>query len=439
MSLTQQRLWSRYQSDPDNVGYNIAYTLRLSGDLDVEALRRSLNEIVRRHEVLRTRFDTVSGRAVQLIEESLVLNLELVDLSQLPESEREARGQELARAEPTAPFNLRRTPLLRVGLVRLAAQEHLLWLTTHHIVFDGASAGVLFGELGRLYTAYREGRPSPLDELPFQYGDYAVWERDWLQGPALEEQLGYWRRQLRGMKPLELPANRSRSEVQSSWGASLYMTLPPELAERIRQLSRREGVTLYMLLLAAFKVLLSRYCKQEDICVGSPASARTLPGTESLIGFFANAMVIRTDLGGNPSFRELLRRVRDVTLGAYKHQDMRFEKLLEGLELPGPPFRVIFTLQSKPAAPFELPGLSVSFLNVAADAGVPSFLLRSDLDVYLQEVEGGFRGFWVYSPDLFDEATVSRLIECFRLILAEMVRDPEKTLDNLTSDCHQNS
>ena len=439
MSVTQERLWARQLSDPENVGYNIDYTLRLSGKLDVAALRRGVREVVRRHEVLRTGFDIVAGRAVQLIEESLEPDLEVADASHLPEPERETWGRELAHAEARRPFDLRRAPLLRVGLVRLAEQEHLFWLTTHHIVFDGSSAGVLFDELGRLYAAYREGRPSPLQELPFQYGDYALWEREWLQGVTLEEQLGYWLRQLRGMKPLELPTDRPRPADRSPWGASLYMTLPAELTGRLRELSWREGVTLYMLLLAAFNVLLSGFCKQEDVCVGSPAAARTVPGTESLIGFFANALVLRTDLGGNPSFRELLRRVRDVTLGAYKHQGMRFEKLTEALASePGasaaPPFRVIFTLQSKPAVPFELPGLSVRFLSVDADARGPSdlnFLLRSDLDFYLREIEAEVRGIWVYSPALFDESTIARLNEWFRLILEAAVRDPDLPVADL--------
>jgi hypothetical protein len=435
MSFAQQRQWLRYQADPDNVGYNMTYALRLSGPLDVDALSRSLNEIVRRHEVLRTSFDNIAGQPMQLIAESQILDFEVVDLIDLPDTKRDERVRNLVSEEAKRPFDLRTGPLLRHGLVRLEEEEHVFWLITHHIIFDAWSAGVLFGELCRLYASYREGSPPELEELPIQYGDFAVWERNWLSGTVLEDQLSYWRKQLRGLKSLELPTDRQGQSSKNLWGASLPITLAPALTKCLRHLCRREGVTLYMLLLATFQHLLSRYTKQEDISVGAPAASRTEPGTELLIGLFTNGLVMRIDLGGNPTFRQLLRRAREVTLEAYQRQNMRFEKLVEALAagpepFPVPPFRVMFSMQSAPTSGLQLPGLSVSILSLGDDTG-RRFLLRSDLDFYLWEAGTGLNGAWVYNPSAFVEADIAHLVQRFQTLLELVADDPDLSLDDL--------
>jgi hypothetical protein len=331
----------------------------------VPALLRSVDEIIKRHEVLRTHFGEVAGSAVQLIDEERATPL-VIELQHLEASEREAAVRSLAEAEAGEPFELSRGPLLRVKLLKLEAEEHVLLLTMHHIISDGWSMGVLIRELTQLYEAYSRGAESPLSELPIQYADFAVWQRAWLQGEVLEGQLQYWREQLAGAPAvLELPTDRSRAAVQSYRGAAQTVLLPVELSQRLKELSQREGVTLFMTLLAAFDVLLYRYSGQEDFCVGSAVANRNRAETEELIGFFVNTLVLRADLSGNPSFKELLGRVREVTLGAYAHQDVPFEQLVEDLQptrdLSRPPlFQVMLILQNIPMHMLQLGNLTLS-------------------------------------------------------------------------------
>ncbi|HET6345942.1 MAG TPA: condensation domain-containing protein, partial [Myxococcota bacterium] len=331
LSFAQQRLWFINQLLPDSSFYNMSTSVRLSGVLAVGALQQSLSEVVRRHESLGTVFISREGEPVQVIGEPGALGLRMTDLSGIADDrERAARAQELAQATAQEPFDLARGPLLRAELVRLAEDEHLLVLVLHHIVSDGWSTGILVRELTALYQAFSTGASSPLAELPIQYADYAVWQREWLQGAVLEEQLAYWREQLGGeLSVLELPTDRPRPPVQSYRGGQHSFTLTEELSYKLRELSRSEGVTLYMLLLAGFQALLNRYSGQEEVFVGTDVANRQRAEVEGLIGFFVNMLVLRGDLSGDPSYLELLARVRERALGAYAHQDVPFEKLVE--------------------------------------------------------------------------------------------------------------
>ena len=351
LSFAQERLWFLDRLDPDSPTYNVPAAFRLAGDLNLNALEQSLNEVVRRHEVLRTVFATVNGNPVQKILPSLAIALTPIDISQQPENERQPALQSLLKEEAERPFDLSRGPLIRARLWHLAPHDHVLALNLHHIVSDGWSMGVLFRELSALYQAYRSGEPSPLPELPIQYADYAIWQRNWLQGENLDIQLSYWRKQLDGLSTLQLPTDHLRPPVQTYRGASQSLELSAQLSQAIKGLGRREGVTLFMTLLAAFQTLLCRYCGQQDIAVGTPIAGRARQETEGLIGFFVNTLVLRADLSNNPTFKELLRQVRETTLEAYTHQDLPFEKLVEELHPErnpsiSPLFQVMFILQN---------------------------------------------------------------------------------------------
>ncbi|MET0649873.1 MAG: amino acid adenylation domain-containing protein [Pyrinomonadaceae bacterium] len=431
LSFAQQRLWFIDRLALDSPFYNIPEALRLSGRLDVNALERGFDEVVRRHEALRTSFTTDGGRPVQLVNDPAPVSLEVTDLSGLPEASREPEAVRLAVEEAHRTFDLARAPLTRARLLRLGAEEHILLITTHHIVSDGWSVGVFLRDLSALYAAYLRGEPSPLAELPVQYADFAVWQREWLQGEVLEEQLRYWRRQLGGELPvLNLPTDRPRPPVLSYEGADRHFELPEELTERLKTFSRREGVTLFMTLLAAFNALLGRYTGQEEIVIGAPIAGRTRREVEDLIGFFVNTLALRTDLSGRPSFRELLGRVRGATLGAYAHQELPFERLVEELQ-PGrdlsrnPLFQVMFSLQNAPLEEFTLPGLRVSPVEIGND------VTRFDLEFHLWEGGGVLAGNLIYSTELFDAATVEQLLGHFRNLLEGVVADPDTRLPDL--------
>jgi amino acid adenylation domain-containing protein len=431
VSFAQQRLWFLEQLVPGNPFYNVPTAVRLTGSLDVAALEQTFNEIVRRHESLRTTFRMVSGQPVQVIAPSLSLPLPVVDLQQLPASEREAQVKRLVTAEFQHPFDLAQGPLLRVKLLQLGASEHVLVVIIHHIVADGWSIGVLMRELGALYAAKASGQPSPLVDLPIQYADFTHWQRQWLQGEVLETQLTYWQQQLEGCTSLHLPTNRQRPALPTFRGARQYLMLPQRLSKAIALLGEREGVTLFMTLLAAFQTLLYRYSGQEDILIGSPIANRNRSEIEQLIGFFVNSLVLRTDLSGNPTFRELLRRVREVTLGAYAYQDLPFERLVESLQPErdlnrNPLFQVVFALQNAPIEALELPGLRLSPLDI--DPGTARF----DLEFQVVECLGSLGVVVVYSTDLFDQITITRMLEHFQALLESIVTHPEQRLANLS-------
>jgi amino acid adenylation domain-containing protein len=431
LSFAQQRLWFIEQFEPGSPVSSIPGGLRLEGRLDVSALERALNEMVRRHEVLRTTFGVEGGQPAQVIREHEPFALGLLDLSGEPEEAREAEASRVAHEEARRPFVLAEGPLLRVRLVRLSDDEHLLLYTMHHIVTDQWSAGVMVRELTALYGAYTKGEPSPLAELPLQYADYAAWQREWLRGEELERQLAYWRERLAGAPTtLELPTDRPRPAVSGTRAGRETFTLPPRLCEGLRALSRAEGVTLFGTLLAALEVLLHRYTRQDDIVVGTPIANRTRSEVENLIGFFVNTLVLRARVSGDLSFGELLRRVRDLTLEAYAHQDVPFEKLVEELKPErslnhSPLFQVMFAFQNAPRATLELPGLKLSPVQVESDA------TPFDLTLLMAETGQSLSGAFVYNSDLFDGATVRRLVDHFEVLLEGVVADPARRISDL--------
>ncbi|HKV36204.1 MAG TPA: condensation domain-containing protein, partial [Pyrinomonadaceae bacterium] len=385
-SFAQQRLWFLDQLEPGDHTYNIPVAVRLRGALDVFALSASFNEVVRRHESLRTTFTAPEGEPVQVVSESLSLELPVLDLRDRPEADREVELQVATAIEAERSFDLAHGPLLRATVVQMDADDHVLLLTMHHIISDGWSISVLVSEVAALYTSFVTGRATTLPELPIQYADYAVWQRESLQGEVLETQLSYWRRKLTGAPAtIELPADRPRPPVRTFRSATQSLLLNESLSEQLRVVSRRYRVTLFMTLLAVFKVLLSRYTGQADVVVGSPIAGRDRAETKGVIGFFLGTLVLRTDLSGDPTFAELLERVRETTVDAYTHQDVPFEKLLEELKPERdlsrtPLFQVFFNMLNLPSEDLQLPGLSVEFLS-PPDVGA-----KFDLTLYVREL-----------------------------------------------------
>ena len=428
LSFAQQRLWFIDQLEPGSPFYNISLPVRLKGRLNVEALKQSFDELVRRHETLRTSFAVSGGEPVQVIAPHAGFHMEVEDLSGLGEAGREERARRLAEQEAATPFDLSRGPLLRARLLRLSDSEHVLLLTMHHIISDGWSMGVLVREVAALYEAYRRGEESPLEELPIQYADFAVWQRGWLRGEVLEEQLRYWREQLAGAPAvLELPTDRPRPPVQSFKGASEFFTVEPEVYGALKEMCQRERVTLFMALLAAFQTLLYRYTRNGDIVIGTQVANRNREETERLIGFFVNTLVMRTDLSDNPSFSELLGRVREAALGAFAHQDVPFEKLVEEMQPErslsyNPLVQVVFMLQNAPREVLSLPDVELS--AVPAGGGTTKF----DLSLAMEETPDGLAGSLDYNSDLFDARTISGLLKHFRQLLRAAAQDPEQRL-----------
>ena len=423
LSLAQQRLWFLDQLEPGSSSYNVPTVIRLRGVLNVTALERSVNEIVRRHEVLRTRFPMREGQPVQVIDPPRPISLTVV--------ESENGITQIVQRETQVPFDLSTGPLLRMSVLRLSAEEHVVLLNMHHIVSDAWSMGIVTRELSALYQAYNGGADqSPLAELSIQYADYAAWQREWLQGERLEQQLAYWRDQLAAVPTLELPTDYVRPAARSSQGKVYNFSLDGELSAALKQLSQQRGVTLFMTLLAAWQLLLSRYSRQTDVVVGTPIAGRTRREVESLIGFFVNTVVLRTDCSGDPSFVELLERVREVCLGAYAHQEVPFEKLVEELEPERdlsrtPLFQVLFAMQNTPREVLELSELQVS--SVALEAETTKF----DVALTLTETERGLQGAVEYRTDLYETATIERMAQRLTLLLQAVASDPERRISQL--------
>jgi amino acid adenylation domain-containing protein len=423
LSFAQERLWFLEQLDPENRAYRIPVAIRLRGKLSHESLERSLIEIVRRHEALRTAFRLLDEGPVQVVEDAADFHMWIADLREIDEVDRENQMHRLVQTEIEQRLDLAAGRLFRAGLVQLAAEEHVLVLTMHHIISDGWSLGVLVGELSTLYEANRNHREAPLTELPIQYGDYALWQRQWLQGDLLEQQLSYWREQLKGAQAvLDLPTDKPRQVAQTFNGALESLKLPAELAQALSSLSQSEGVTLFMTLLAAFQILLSRYSGQKQFLVGTPIAGRRLQELEGLIGFFANTLVLRTNISGDETCRQLLARVREVCLGAYAHQDVPLEVLIEGMPerdlSRSPLFQVLFVLQNAPLSPVELPELTLSPMEV--DQGTAIF----DLTLSLAEEAGTLKASIEYNTDLFERATIQRMLGHYQTLLEAIVTDP---------------
>jgi amino acid adenylation domain-containing protein len=433
LSFAQERLWFLDQLEPGSAFYNVPAAIRLTGRVDVSALERAIGEVVRRHDALRTTFEATEGHARAFTHPWSPFRLDV-----LPAAD-EAEARAFAQKEAEKPFDLARGPLFRAALIRVGEAtasgrelDHVLLFTMHHIVSDGWARGVLVRELAALYDAFAQNKPSPLDHLPFQYADFAHWQRSWLAGAVLEKELGYWKGKLAGAPAaLELPTDRPRPPVQSFRGALHMVKLPAELGKATHAFAKGEGATLFMVLFAAWTTLLSRYARQTDVVVGSPIAGRSQSSLEGLIGFFVNTLVLRTDLSGEPTFKDVVKRVREAALGAYAHQDLPFERLVEALSPErdlsrSPLFQVMFVLQNAPLPPLSLPGLMLSPLET--DSGTAKF----DLTLTVAELPSGeLAGGFEYNTDLFDEATIAKLGEHFGVLLAAALAEPKKRVAEL--------
>jgi acyl-CoA synthetase (AMP-forming)/AMP-acid ligase II/NADP-dependent 3-hydroxy acid dehydrogenase YdfG/acyl carrier protein len=430
MSFAQRRLWFLDQLDPGSATYNIPGAMRLRGRLDISALKRSLNETIRRHEALRTSFNTFDGEPVQVITPALELDLTIRSLEDVSPAEREELARQLVTKEAQRSFDLKQAPLLRATLLRLEEQDHIFLLTMHHIISDGWSVGVMLGELNILYAAYLNGQPSPLPELPIQYADYAVWQRGWLQGEVLEKQLTYWRDQLADLPVLRFPTDHSRPPVANDQGAYYPLNISKPLTDSLKALSQQAGVTLFMTLLAAFDALLYRYTGQVDIVVGTPIANRNRSETEGLIGFFANMLALRTDLSGNPRFLDLLDRTHEVMVDAYAHQDLPFERIVEELQPErmlgsSPLFQVIFLLLNTPLSNISWPGITLESWDLNWQS------VKFDLEFHLSEVADGLTGNVGYNKELFEESTIASLTRHYQNLLEAIVAAPDSHIVDL--------
>ncbi|MBW4434414.1 MAG: amino acid adenylation domain-containing protein [Pelatocladus maniniholoensis HA4357-MV3] len=431
LSFAQQRLWFLDQLEPNSSFYNIAAAVRLKGRLNVAALQQSFNEIISRHEALRTNFQTIEGQPIAFISEAMPFTLAIFDISKLPANQQQAEVKQQASQEAQKPFDLKADLLLRVKLLRLHQEEHIILLTIHHIVSDGWSMGVLVRELATLYQAFCNRQPSPLPILPIQYVDFAAWQRQHLQGEVLKTQISYWLQQLKNApKVLELPTDHPRPAIQTFRGATYSFELSDKLSFALNKLSQQQGSTLFMTLLAVFQTLLWRYTGSEDIAIGSPIANRNRAEIEGLIGFFVNTLVLRTKLAGNPTFSELLKRVREVALGAYAHQDLPFELLVEELQPERdlshtPLFQVMFVLQNAPMSALELPGLTVSLLEDKSNTA------KFDLSLYMTHTTEGLLGTLEYNTDLFEESSIQRMVRHLQTLLEAIVANPQQRLSEL--------
>ena len=435
LSFAQQRLWFIEQLDPSSSAYVVPLAFRSKGYLDAGALERAVGEIIRRHEILRTTFKVVDGQPGQIINPAQPVTIPIIDLSELSEDAREAAARLLAAEEARRPFDLQADVMFRALVIRLDAEEQVLLFSLHHIACDGWSYSILVREIGALYRSYSEGRTSPLAELPIQYADFAQWQRQWLDGEILSQQLNYWKEQLTGAAPLELPTDRPRPPVLSYHGAVEKIALERSLVESLRELAQHQGVTLFMLLIAAFKVLLMRYSGQQDISVGTPISGRNRMEIEDLIGFFVNTLVMRTEVRGEESFEELLRRVREVALDGYAHQDVPFEKLVQEIQPERdtsrqPLFQVIFALiadyhQATGKSAGEAKGMALKPFDYDYTS------TRYDLELFINDNREGFVARFIYNTDLFDSTTIARMLGHFRNLLAGIVSNPKQAISAL--------
>ncbi len=431
VSFAQQRLWFLDLLAPGGSFYNIPTAIRLKGKLDIPVLESCINEIIRRHETLRTTFANVDGDPLQVIKPELTVSIPVEDLSKTPESERGSKARALAVGEAGQSFNLEKGPLFRIKLIKLDSDDHVALFTLHHIISDGWSMGVLVQEVAALYEAFVNEQESPLPDLPVQYADFAVWQRNWLQGEVLDKQMDFWKNEIGTNPPvLDLPTDYPRPSMQTFEGRTIEAQMPKTLSDGLVNLSQKEGVTLFMTLLAAFQTLMHRYSGQDTVLVGSPIANRTHSETEKLIGFFVNTLVLKADFSENPGFRSLLKQVRQRTLSAYAHQDLPFEQLVEVLQPDrdmshAPIFQVAFILQNAPFDRMELPGVTIH------PFGGENKTAKYDLSLYCIEAEDGIRLSFEYNTDLFKKETIERMIGHYRNLLEQALADMKKPLDNL--------
>jgi amino acid adenylation domain-containing protein len=432
LSSSQRRLWFLQKLDPGLIAYNIPATFRITGALNISALEQAFGEIVNRHEILRTRIVEIDGQPLQEILPNVTIELGVLDLSHLPQGQAEAEAERCSAEDARQHYNLAEAPLMRAKLLRLCEDDHFLILSFHHIVCDGSSLIILYQELGALYEAFLDGKACNLPSLPVQYADYAVWQHERLQGEVLESQLAYWKRQLgTGLRTLSLPTDYERPVVQSYRGARLTKTLSEELTKGLKDLSRREGVTLFMALLATLDILLCRHTGQEDIIVGSTIAGRNRPETDGLIGFFINALALRTDLSGNPTFPELLKQIREVCLDAYTHQDLPFERVVEEINPQrdlgrNPLFQVMFNMADTSERVLKLAGCQTVKLSTSAPEA------KFDIIFHAPEVDGRIELATVYNVDLFSEHRIANLLDQFTYLLSQVADRPQRGIDEFS-------
>jgi amino acid adenylation domain-containing protein len=430
LSYAQERLWFLEQTGLLGTAYSIPMALHLNGQLDVSALERSIAEIIGRHEILRARIRSIDGAPMQVIERDSSFTLEVTDLSEFPEAIRANELERISRSDAETPFNLSDGPLFRASLIRFSDRRHVLLMNMHHIVSDGWSLGILNRELSALYLAHANGQPSPLPHLPIQYLDYAIWQRDWMAGEELERHLHYWRGQLRGLQTLDLPSDRNRPEVSSYKGDVVDFTIPPKLALRLRELAGAQSATLFMVLLSVMSLLLSQYSGSNDVVIGCPIAGRSRQEIEGLIGFFSNTLAIRADLSSAETFRQLIEHMKAVTLDAYAHQELPFERVVAELNpnrslARQPIFQVMMMLHNFPQSELDLSGLSWNWL----DRRRP--ISKFDMSWHFMEGAEGLTGAVEYAIDLFDRGTICRMVESFRTILGHMLTRPDRPIKTL--------
>ncbi len=430
LSFAQQRMWFLHQAAAQSFAYNLPLALKIQGRLKVSVLATCLQEIVQRHEILRATFPLQQGQPAQAISPVMPLRLKIADLQAVDKDERLAEFEQLSRTEMLNPFDLSCGPLLRLWLLRLDDDEHILFLVLHHIIFDAWSIGILLNELSVLYQAYSQGFPAPLPPLPIQYADFAYWQRSWLKDEVLESSIDYWKKQLGGATALKLPTDRPRPKNPNNRGATYTFMLPMQLSQDLLALSRREGVTLFMTLLTAFQILLSRYTQQRDIVVGTDMAGRTHVETEQLIGFFVNLLVLRTKLDTQETFREVLRDVRATVINAYAHQDIPFEKLVDVLKLERtsqqvPLVDVLFVMQNTAQATPGSQDLTLNILDIETQTA------KFDLSLFVEERAAGIAGFVSYRVDLFARSRIVSLCESFKILLQSIVTSPDASVEEL--------
>jgi NRPS condensation-like uncharacterized protein/acyl carrier protein len=427
LTFGQERLWWIDHLQPGTTAHNLRAVIRLHGRLNLAALEQSLHEIVRRHDILRTRFPTVAEQPVQVIEPVLKLELPLVDLTALPDTQREAEVHRLAAAEAQQPFDLAQGPLIRFKLLRLAEYSTILIRTIHHIINDRWSDSVFIGELAALYEAFSQGEPSPLPDLPIQYADFAHAQRQWLQGDVLNTQLDYWRQQLGGqLSPLELPTGAASAAGPGYQGGTQYLTVTAESTAALKRLAHRSGVSLFVVLLAAYKALLYRYSGQDDISLCVPVAGRNRAETRKLIGYFTNLVLVRTSLQGDPTLSDLVNRVSQATLGAFEHQALPLQQIAEALNIPGSVLgRALFTLQNVPAWPTEMAGIRIVPLDI------PEGISNFDLSLSMKMQSGNLLGILRYKTDIFQAEPMAEMLEQFQCLLHDLAANPERHLSAL--------
>lgn len=433
LSFAQQRLWFLDQLEPGNPAFNICQSMRLTGLLNVPALEQSFQEVVNRHEILRTTFTVVDGQPIQVINPHPIFKLKLLDLQALSPDQKQTEVLKLGDEAAKFPFDLTKDALLRVTLAQLAQTEYALFVSIHHIIADGWSIGVLIREITTLYQAFSNGYVSPLPQLQIQYADFAIWQRRWLEGKELENQLRYWQQQLNNsITELNLPFDYPRPAIQTYKGEQQNFVLAKMELDKLKIIKNKEGITLFMTIIAAFNTLLHWYTNQEDIVIGTDIANRNQIETKELIGFFVNQLVLRTDLSGNPTFSEILQRVQQTSLDAYAHQDVPFDKLVEVLnpkrDLSRTPlFNVKLVLENTQNPTLKFSGLTITPIKVHKKSA------QFDLLLELSETEQELCGAWIYSTDLFATATIARISANFKILLTEIATNPEIRLSELKS------